>query len=262
MFEELLEDIAQRNGLRLVNTYLKLGVGIGAIGLCLLSTSYVAPLFIAFLLTCGIIFLARVDAKTYAELFIYPFWFAVMSVTAIVLIFGGEPVFWSWNPLPGFLLSITRESINQGFFVFCRIIGGMSAVCFIALTTPMTELFIVMRRCRIPGVVIDLAMLIYRTIFIILDQVVQIYHAQVMRLGYSSWRESVHSFASLCGAAFIASWNSGEDLIHAMDTRCYDGKFAILEETRAVERLPLFALAVFLSISFLVMILSRDVTIL
>ncbi len=39
MYEELLEDIAQTNGLREVNTSLKLIVGLGAILLCLLSTS-------------------------------------------------------------------------------------------------------------------------------------------------------------------------------------------------------------------------------
>lgn len=231
MFEELLEDIAQTSGLRQVNTYLKLATGIGAIFLCLLSTSYIAPLFISFILTCGILFLARVDVKTYAKLFIHPFWFAIMSVTGIVLVFGGATVFWSWNPLPWFSLSITRESINQGFFVFCRVIGGMSAMCFISLTTPMTDLFVVMRRCGIPAVVIDLTMIIYRTIFILMDQVIQIYNAQVMRLGYSTFRESVRSFASMCGAVFIASWNPGEDLIRAMDARCYDGKFALLGES-------------------------------
>jgi len=261
MFEELLEDIAQNNGLRQVNTYLKLAVGIGAIFLCLVSTSYIPPLFIAIILTCVILFLARVDVKTYTELFIHPFWFAIMSVTGIVLVFGGATVFWSWNPLPWFSLSITKESINQGVFVFCRIIGGMSAVCFIALTTPMTDLFIVMRQCWIPEVVIDLAMIIYRTIFIILDQVKQIYNAQVMRLGYSTFRESVQSFSTMCGAVFIASWNAGEDLIRAMDARCYDGKFALYGENRPVEVLPLFAVVIFLSLSSLVVLLSKDVTI-
>ncbi len=71
MFEELLEDIAQKNGLREVNTYLKLITGIGAILLCLLSTSYIPPLFIAVVLTGAILFLARVDAKTYTENFLF-----------------------------------------------------------------------------------------------------------------------------------------------------------------------------------------------
>ena len=222
MFEELLEDIAQKNGIREVNTMLKLAAGLGAILLSLLSASYIPPLFIALILTGAILFLARVDAKIYAELFILPLWFAVMSVAGIILISGGQDIFWKWDILSSFSLSVTRESINEGVLVFCRVLGGMSAMCFISLTTPMTDIFSVLRKCRVPETIIDLMMIIYRTIFILMDQVIQIYHAQVMRLGYSTWRESLHSFSSLCGAAFIASWNSGEDLIRAMDARCYE----------------------------------------
>ena len=261
MFEELLEDIAQKNGLREINTYLKLTAGLGAILLCLLSTSYLPPLFIALLLTGAILILARVDAKTYAELFVVPLWFALMSVAGIILITGGQDVFWSWDLLPSFSLSITRESINQGVLVFCRVIGGMSAMIFIALTTPMTDIFIVFRQSRVPEVVIDLMMIIYRTIFILIDQVIQIYNAQLMRLGYSTWRESIHSFAFLCGAAFIASWDAGEDLIRAMDARCYDGKFALLGENRPVERIPSLTVVVFLLLSTLVVIVSGTITI-
>jgi cobalt/nickel transport system permease protein len=261
MFEELLEDIAQKNGLREINTYLKLTAGLGAILLCLFSTSYLPPLFIALLLTGAILILARVDAKTYAELFVVPLWFALMSVAGIILITGGQDVFWSWDLLPSFSLSITRESINQGVLVFCRVIGGMSAMIFIALTTPMTDIFIVFRQSRVPEVVIDLMMIIYRTIFILIDQVIQIYNAQLMRLGYSTWRESIHSFAFLCGAAFIASWDAGEDLIRAMDARCYDGKFALLGENRPVERIPSLTVVVFLLLSTLVVIVSGTITI-
>ena len=261
MFEELLEDIAQKNGLREVNTNLKLATGLGAILLCLLSTSYIAPLFIALVLTCAILFLARVDAKTYAGLFIVPLWFAIMSVAGIILITGGEDVFWNWDILPSFSLSVTRESINQGIFVFCRVLGGMSAMCFIALTTPMTSIFTAFRQYRIPEIIIELMMIIHRTIFILMDQVVQIYTAQVMRLGYSTIKESIHSCASLCGAAFIASWNAGEDLMRAMDARCYSGKFAVLGENRPVEKKPLLALVAFLSISTAIVILSGNSTI-
>src|SRR5512139_681488 len=119
MFEELLEDIAQNNGLREVNTWMKLAAGSGAIILCLLSTGYPAPLFIAIALSFAILFPARIDPRTYGELFLLPLWFALMSAAVIVLISGGEYVFWSWDPLPFLSLSVTRESINTGFFVLC-----------------------------------------------------------------------------------------------------------------------------------------------
>jgi cobalt/nickel transport system permease protein len=138
----------------------------------------------------------------------------------------------------------------------------MSAVCFIALTTPTTDLFAVMRRCRIPSFVIDLAMIIYRTIFILMDQMRQIYNAQLMRLGYSTWLESIYSFSSMCGAAFIASWDVGDDLIRAMDARCYSGKFALLGENRSVEPVPLVALCTFLLAGAVAVILTQGMTIL
>lgn len=262
MFEELLEDIAQKNGLREVNTHVKLAAGLGAILLCLLSSSYIPPLFIALVLTGAVLCLAKVDAKTYGGLFIIPLSFAIMSVAGIILISGGQDPFWTWDILPSLSLSITRESINQGVFVFCRVLGGMSAMLFISLTTPMTDIFTVFRECKIPNTVIDLMMIIYRTIFILMDQVVQIYYAQVMRLGYSTWRESLHSFASLCGAAFIASWDAGEDLIRAMDARCYEGKFALLGENRPVERMPCLALGIFIILSAVVVIVSGNTTVL
>jgi cobalt/nickel transport system permease protein len=261
MFEELLEDIAQNNGLREVNTWLKLIAGLGAIILCLVSTSFLPPLFIAVVLTAAILVLGRVDIGTYTELFIVPIWFAGMSVAGIILISGGADIFWKWDILPWLSLSVTRESINQGVFVFCRVIGGMSAMIFIALTTPMTDIFIVLRQCRVPDVVIDLMMIIYRTIFFLLDQVIQIYQAQVMRLGYSGYRESLYSFSTLCGAAFIASWDAGEDLIRAMDSRCYDGKFALMGETRPVERVPCLTVVIFLALSAVVVVVSGTMTV-
>lgn len=261
MFEELLEDIAQKNGLRETNTYLKLTAGIGAILLCLLSSSYLPPLFIAFVLSCAILFLARVSAWTYGELFILPLWFAGISAAGIILISGGDDVYWLWTILPEFSLSVTRDSLNLGIFVFCRVIGGMSALCFISLTTPMTDIFIAFRQCKVPEAVIDLMMIIYRTIFILMDQVIQIYHAQVMRLGYSGYRESIRSFATLCGAAFIASWDAGDDLVRAMDARCYNGKFALLGENRPVEMVPLLTVTIFLVLSAAVVMWSGDITV-
>jgi cobalt/nickel transport system permease protein len=263
IFEELLEDIAQTNGLREVNTYVKIVTGLGALILCLLSQSYIAPLFIAALLSGAILFLARIDARTYGELFIVPFSFAVMSVAVIILLSGGNEIYWSWNPFSFLSLSITQESLNKGIYVFCRVIGGMSALLFIALTTPMTDLFVVMKQCRIPAAVIDFAMIIYRTIFLIMDQLIQTYQAQVMRVGYgSSVRESIQSFATMCGSAFIASWESGEDLIQAMDARCYDGKFATLGKTHSVDASSVVVVGLFILISSVTVVVTQNSTLL
>lgn len=260
MYEELLEDIAQQNGLREVNTCTKLAAGLGGILLCLLSSSFASPLFIAVTLSLVIIFLARIDARMYAEVFVAPVLFALFSVSVIILLAGGQGVYWSWQPLSWLSLSVTRDSLNEGIFIFTRVLGGMSALLFIALTTPMTDLFIVMKRARVPEEVLDLAMIIYRTIFMIMAQLVLVYQAQVMRLGYSSFRESIRSFATMCGSVFIASWEAGEDLVKSMEARCYDGKFAILGEDRPVSLPSALAVLSFLTVSGVIVVATRHLT--
>jgi len=136
---------------------------------------------------------------------------------------------------------------------------GMSALIFIALTTPLIDLFIVMKQCRIPEAIVDLTMIIYRSIFMVMDQLVQTYRAQLMRLGYSSLRESIQSFATLCGSVFISSWDAAEDFIRAMDARCYSGKFVVFGETRPVEAVPTILVGAFLAVSSLVVIATQGV---
>jgi cobalt/nickel transport system permease protein len=91
----------------------------------------------------------------------------------------------------------------------------------------------------VPTVLIDLAMLTYRFIFILIDEAGEIYRSQVMRLGYGRFRESVNSLGMLAGALFIRTWESGEALVMAMDARCYDGVLAVPEENQAVSGLSL-----------------------
>jgi cobalt/nickel transport system permease protein len=261
MFEEFLEEIAQTNALRGVNTYLKLAAGLGGLLLSLASTGYVSPLFIVIVVSGAILVLARIDPHTYMELFAAPVLFAGLSVAAIVLISGGDGAIWSWQPLPWLGFSITPESINKGLFIFCRTLAGMSALLFIALTTPMTDLFVVMRQCRLPAVLIELCMIVYRTIFILLDQLIQRYHAQVMRLGYSTRWESIRSLAALCGAVFITSWNAGEDLVRAREMRCYDGRLVVLGEVRPLELRPALAVTGFLVVSSVITVLTGTITV-
>ncbi|MDD1658711.1 MAG: cobalt ECF transporter T component CbiQ [Methanomicrobiales archaeon] len=261
MHEELLEDIAQKNGLREVNPYLKLAGALGAILLCLSSTSFIAPLVIGLLLSTGILLLARVDLRTYGELLAAPFSFALMGTLVIIFLSGGGEPLWSWSPLTWLSFSLTRGSINEGILVLSRVAGGMSALIFIALTTPMTDLFLVMRECRIPEPVLDLTMMIYRMIFMIMDQLVQTYQAQRMRLGYTSFRESVRSFSMLCGSVFVGSWEAGEDLVRAMDARCYSGRFAMAGEIRPVGMKSLLAVVSFLLVSSAIVLSSGSITI-
>ncbi len=221
---DLLEEVAQHNALVQVNPYTKLLMGLGSIILVLFSPNYFIPLAIAGILSLVLLTLARIHPHFYLRVLAIPLGFAVMSVMVIVLTAGGNEPLWNFPLTSWVVISITPESLHKGIMAFCRIIGGMCALFFISLTTPMTDLFGVMKRLRIPDLFIDIAMLIYRFIFIFMDRSTEIYQAQIMRGSYTKPKESIRSLGMLIGSLFITSWDDGEHLVRAMDARCYTGR--------------------------------------
>jgi len=98
----------------------------------------------------------------------------------------------------------------------------------------MVDFFSVMNRLRLPDEFVDLSMLIYRNIFVLIGESIAIHNAQVMRNGYSTFRRSIDAFAMLAGMLFVRAWEKGEEMLVAMDARCYDGKFQMIEEERRI----------------------------
>jgi energy-coupling factor transporter transmembrane protein EcfT len=80
---------------------------------------------------------------------------------------------------------------------------------------------------RLPKEFVDLAMLVYRFIFVLIGEAIAIHNAQVMRHGYAGLGNALRSFPMLGGMLFIRSWERGEELIVAMDARCYDGELGV-----------------------------------
>ncbi len=251
MMEQYLDGYAQVNALREVDSRLKLFLGLGAILIALVSPSPGGSLFIAVSMASITLFLARIPARVYISLLLIPLSFALFSVIVILFVTGGgEPIF--TISAGEFSLTITTASANLSFLLLSRTFGGMCSLFFIALTTPMIEIFSAMHTLRIPGVVIDLSMLIYHFIFVLIGEVIAIYNAQTIRHGYTTLRRSVHSMAMLGGMLFIRSWHQGEELITAMDARCYDGKLELPGEPHGSGTLPIMAVVSFLALCVLV----------
>jgi len=207
------------------------------------------PLISGIVLSIVLIIPGRISPVLYGELLLGPAVFTVISVVVLLFLVGGGDVVWRFNPVPWINLTITEGAVREGTLVLFRVFGCSVSLFFIALTTPMTDLFNGMKRAGFPVELVDLMMIIYRYIFIVYDHAVEIWRAQVMRLGYSRPVEAIQSFSTLCGMLFITSWNAGEDLVRAMDCRCYDGVFPSLgqvEPVRVRSLLPVLLYLVFL----------------
>lgn len=141
------------------------------------------PLFVAAVMIGAAFVLARGSLHLYASLLIIPVMFAGTSALVILLITGGGEVLLDIAVIGPMHLAVTTESVSLAVLGLSRTFAGMCSLYFLALTTPMTSLFAVLQRLRFPQEFVDLAMLIYRYIFVFIGEAISIHNAQVMRRG-------------------------------------------------------------------------------
>jgi cobalt/nickel transport system permease protein len=243
MFENTLDSYAHSNGLRNTNTYFKMLFAILTMLISLISTSPVVPFVVFLILTYLIMFKAKIPYKFYLKFLSVSLIFAIITFIFMAIFFGvGSHVL----ELGIFNLAVTNDGFNLGLLVLARMLGGFSCLAFLALTTPMTELFSVLERLKIPQIVLELAMLMYRYIFVFLDEGINMYHSQETRLGYSSMKRSFKSMGMLSSNLFIKTWIKGEQVYLAMESRCYTGSIKTIGEYGSIKSIGICNLALLL----------------
>jgi len=205
--------------------------GIITLIVSLVSTSPIIPLTILALVSFIILFKAKIPVKFYLKFLTIPLTFASITFVFMALFFGtGQHIY-----NLGFLnLSVTTDGFNRGFLVFSRILGGFACMAFIGLTTPMTEIFKVLEDFKFPKVMLEISMLMYRYIFVSLDEAVTMYHSQETRLGYSSLKKSYKSMGILIANIFIKTWITGEKSFVSMQSRGYDGSIRTMNDLKSI----------------------------
>jgi len=173
---------------------------------------------------------ARIPPRYYARLLLLPFSFLLVGSLAVALENSpsGSHALLSIN-LGWVYLGISRNSLNLAFSLMLRSLASVSSLYFLALTTPFSELGWLLRKIKVPPLVIELAALTYRFIFLLAETSGQIYTAQASRLGYSSWKNAFKSLGTLLASLYIKSFHRSQMFHLAMLSRCYDGEFRALE---------------------------------
>ena len=251
----LLDDWAQCNALRGTSPRLKLFLGLGAIIICVSSVTPHAPLFVALSMSLITILLAKIPIRIYSRLLLIPLSFALLSSMVVALMHGSGEMLYAVEPF-GLQIGIREDGANLALLLVARTLGGMCSLFFIALTTPMIEIFAVLKALRIPESVIELSMMIYRYIFVFLDQAAMIHSAQLMRLGDGGARSALRSFSMLASVLFLRSWEQGERLIVAMDARCYDGRLDLMEEKEGAKWMEIMSVIAYLALVVAISLLT------
>ncbi|MFA6372567.1 MAG: cobalt ECF transporter T component CbiQ [Methanothrix sp.] len=258
---DLLDDYAYSNALRDTSQRLKLLLGLGAILLCVSSATPTAPLFIAVTMSLITVRLAKIPGRFYSTLLLIPFSFSLLSAAVVAFMHGGGDQLFTFNVF-SICLVIREDGANLALLLIARTFGGMCSLFFIALTTPMIETFSILKSVGLPDFLVELSMLIYRYIFVFMDQAAVIHSAQVMRLGDAGVKNTLNSFSMLSSVLFLRAWEQGERLVVAMDARCYDGKLDLVEQSGKAEPMAIFAVMGYMAIVAAIVVLTRNIQLL
>lgn len=190
----------------------------------LLSPTIYTPIGIA--IFCLIILLAiKIPPRLLLLRLTMPLVMAVIVLITQIFFYGTTPLFaisfW------GFRLVGYEEGLAQGFLIMSRVIGGVSLILFLSMSTPTNKLFLAASWFRVPKIFIELALLVYRYIFVLIEEVITIKDAQKVRLGYHNWRQSMRSLGILGGSLILRAYDRAERVFEAMLARGYSGTMAI-----------------------------------
>ncbi|MCL5949577.1 MAG: cobalt ECF transporter T component CbiQ [Candidatus Bathyarchaeota archaeon] len=204
----------------------------------------IVPIVIFIINAILLLSVAKVPAKFYLHLLEYPTLAVTLSVLIIALFFGfGQTI--TQITLPWFTWSIYQNGITMAVATFFRVEGAISSTFFLVLTTPMTGIFVTLRRIKTPKVLIEMSLLIYRYIFVFMEVSATMNTAQNLRLGYSSMIRRIRSAALLAGNLFIRTLEQGERTFTAMSARGYDGNIRLLEDLPRPRKSAIAAIILF-----------------
>ena len=230
-----IDSYAYTNNLKTVHPAEKSFFAIITMVVCLTSPTAITPLIVLAIMAGGIVFMAGISARVFVKLMLVPLSFLLISVLTIAFSVSTNPSgFWLAQTVNGLTFGIRYPDLITAVNLFLRSLGAVSCLYFLALTTPLTELITVLHKLKVPFIITELMVLIYRFIFVFMETATMIRRAQFSRSGYVSLKSSFRSLSRLSYALLGKVFVKSQDLYNAMAARCYTGEIKVLTKKRPV----------------------------
>jgi cobalt/nickel transport system permease protein len=208
------------NALTRIDPRAKLVIALAALVAVVTAERPVLPLLV-FGLCLGIVAALRIPAKLVAVRLAAPLAIAAVLVVLQAFVAGSTPIY--TFTFAGWQLTAKAEGLRQGTLLGARVLGAVSVVFLLSLVTPAHRIFQALRRFGISRDWLEIAILMYRYIFVLMERVTNIAAAQKLRLGYTARGRALRSFTTLAGATICHSFEQAERTNDAMRLRGYRG---------------------------------------
>ncbi len=203
----------------------------------LVAGTWVTPALI-FVGSVALLLRAGVPGATVVKRLLVPWYFAAVAFL-MALFLGGQTVLFHVGPLTAY-----AEGAARGLAIGSKVVGGTAAVLAVSMTTPLTTLLATAAWLRVPPLLVEIAALTYRFLFLLAEEAERIREAQKTRLGHSSWHRAIRSYSTLGGMVVAGSYDRAERVYQAMLLRGYTGAIPVPEAERGWSTADVRALVV------------------
>jgi cobalt/nickel transport system permease protein len=173
---------------------------------------------------------SRASLKSYFKRLLYPLSIALFF--AAILMFSGAHVV---EVVPFLGWKIYAEGILYGTLIFMRVLAAASILNLLITVTPMETLLDSLAWFRVPTVILDTTMLMYRYISVVNEEKNRIYTAQQSRCGYNksvSIIRKLGNYGTVGGMLLVKSFDRAIKVGNAMVSRGYTGTSSLFNYSK------------------------------
>lgn len=190
----------------------------------LLLLSFFLPLagLLLILLTVSLVALlgARIPSSLYGKVMAIPLAFILVGASSLLV----SVSFQSGHFHAGF----AESGIIPAGRLVARATAAASCLIFFSLTTPTADWMPLLRKLRVPSVVVDLMMMTYRLLFVFAERLSTLQQAQAARLGTLTLKSRIRTTGLISANLFIRSLDRARRIELGMESRCYTGEIPFL----------------------------------
>lgn len=189
------------------------------------------------LMTCG----ARISCRDIARAARVPLLFIATGTLAQLFSVSLE----GYAPR---LAWVASAEINQALFVALRSIACVSALLFLALTTPLSSILQLLQRMGLNAEISDIAMVMFRIIWVLLDCLEAGRQSLDARLGYSGNRRVLKSHGLLLASLLPRVFARARRMETGLAARGYTGRLDFISIERPASNARLLLIGCILAL--------------
>lgn len=162
-------------------------------------------------------------------------WLRWMAIPIGFLLVGVVTILFSITPQPQHLLlgvpvgsvwlGVTPQGLAAANSTLWRSLAALAATFWLVLNLPFPQLIALLKRGRVPRLLIEQILLTWRFIFILLEEAAAIHRAQTLRFGYRTLPQGYRSLAMLVSLLFTRVLLRYKALATTLDIKLYQGDF-------------------------------------